>query len=78
MNIGIFIFIIVLVLFLVYRRVVRKARGSDCGVICQVLRKPSPPKKPKTYKERKEEVRKRIEEIRKEIEREKRRRNERI
>jgi len=64
-----FISLIVIVLLLVYRRLSRKVRGSDCGVVCQFLRKPSPPKKLKTYKESKQEARKRIERIKKEKER---------
>jgi len=61
-----FILIIIGILLLIYRRLARKVRGSDCGAICQLIRKPSLPKKSKTCEENKKEARKAIERIKKE------------
>lgn len=63
MNIGILIFIVIIAFFLIYRRLTRKVRGSDCGAVCQLLQKPSPPLKLESPKETRKEIKKRMERI---------------
>lgn len=64
-----FILIIIGILLLIYRRISKKGKGPGCGIICQLLQKPSLPKKLKTYKESKQEARETIKRTKKEKER---------
>jgi len=58
MNVIFYIALILVVLILV----LRFKKGKSCGPKCQLFPKSAPPIKPKSYKERMEEIRKKIKE----------------
>lgn len=62
MNIMFYVAVIIVVFILI----LKFKKGKSCGPRCQLFQKPILPKKPKSYKENIEEIRKKIEKFEKE------------